>query len=127
MTSGLTVYTVYKDQKPFWTNIQLANTMFLRLRGLLHRRILDHQEGLLLFPCDQVHSLGMRMTIDIIFLDKSLNILKIETLVPGRITARVAKSYSVLEVACGEAATRGLRPGDQLLFAPNPFKEATAQ
>jgi uncharacterized membrane protein (UPF0127 family) len=93
----------------------LAETALTRMRGLLGRRELPSEEGILLKPASSVHMAFMRFPIDAVFLDTDLRVVKIAPeLQPWRASgARGAKS--VLEIAAGEAARRGLSVGDRLV------------
>ena len=92
----------------------LAETALTRMRGLLGRRQLPNGEGILLKPASSVHMAFMRFAIDAVFLDSDLRVVKIAAnLRPWRMAgSRGAKS--VLEIAAGEAARRGLSVGDRL-------------
>jgi len=85
------------------------------MRGLLGRRELPSEEGILLRPASSVHMAFMRFPIDAVFLDADVRVVKIAAeLQPWRAAgARGAKS--VLEIAAGEAARRGLSVGDRLV------------
>ena len=93
----------------------LAETALTRMRGLLGRRQLPSGEGILLKPASSVHMAFMRFAIDAVFVDADLRVVKIAAdLRPWRMAAaRGAKS--VLEIAAGEAARRGLSVGDRLV------------
>jgi uncharacterized protein len=93
----------------------LAETALTRMRGLLGRRELPSEEGILLKPASSVHMAFMRFAIDAVFLDRELRVVKIAAdLRPWRMAAaRGAKSC--LEIAAGEAARRGLSVGDRLV------------
>lgn len=52
-------------------NIQLANNFFSRFRGLMLRKALQPDQGLLITRCPSVHSLFMRCAIDVVYLDKN--------------------------------------------------------
>ena len=96
----------------------LADTALKRLRGLLGRAALPAGEGLLLRPAPSIHTFFMRFSIDAVFLDGDLRVVAIEpALKPGRMAGRRG-ARSVLELAAGEAARRGVRPGDMLRLAP---------
>ena len=92
----------------------LAATPFARMRGLLGRGRLDSGEGLLLRPASSVHTFFMRFPIDVVFLARDGKVLKVSAnLRPWRAAgARGAKM--VVELAAGEAARRGVRPGGRL-------------
>jgi uncharacterized protein len=92
----------------------LAETPFARLRGLLGRSGLSSGEGLLLRPAASVHTAFMRFTIDVVFLDRELRVLKVAPeVVPWR-TAGCRGARAVLELPAGEASLRGLREGVSL-------------
>jgi uncharacterized protein len=93
----------------------LAETALTRMRGLLGRRELPGGEGILLKPASSVHMAFMRFAIDAVFLDRDLRVVKVASdLRPWRVAgARGAKS--VLEIAAGEAARRGISVGDRLV------------
>ncbi len=87
-------------------------TSFLeRLRGLVGRPELLPEHGALIRPCRQVHTFGMRVSLDILHLDKNLRILHIETLKPWRVGRLVWAAVSVLELRFGEAQRLGLEVG----------------
>jgi uncharacterized membrane protein (UPF0127 family) len=93
----------------------VAATALTRLRGLLGRRELDRGEGLLLRPASSIHTFFMRFRIDVVFLDRELEVRKVvPELGPWRFAgARGAKS--ALELAAGEAQRRGLAAGQRLV------------
>ena len=92
--------------------VRPAHTHWTRLRGLLGTAPLARGEGLWIKPCRQVHMIGMRYPIDVIFLDGDLRVVgAIEALRPGRFSPRVADATSVLELAAGSVAERGIATG----------------
>jgi len=103
----------------------LAETALTRMRGLLGRRDLPSGEGILLKPASSVHMAFMRFAIDAVFLDRELRVVKIAPdLKPWR-AAGARGSKSVLEIAAGEAAGRGLTVGDRLAVDSLPATAAT--
>lgn len=90
-------------------------TNFLeRMRGLLGKEKLKADEGLLLAPCSSIHTFGMQYTIDVLFLDKQLTIVKtVKSLKPWRMAASNAATM-VLELAEDSIDKRQLRTGQQL-------------
>ena len=96
---------------------KLADRAPARLKGLLGRRSLPGDEGVLLRPAASVHTAFMRFPIDVVFLDRDLAVLHVvPELAPWRAAGKRG-AKAVLELAAGEAARRGLRPGDRLAFA----------
>jgi len=87
-----------------------------RMRGLLGRESLPAGEALLLQPAPSIHTARMRFAIDVVFLDRNLQVLKVvEGMRPWR-TASCRRSRTTLELAAGEIASHGLETGDQLVL-----------
>jgi uncharacterized membrane protein (UPF0127 family) len=92
----------------------VADRPHTRLRGLLGRRELPSEEGLLIRPAPSIHTWFMRFPIDVVFMDADLLVLDVvPALKPWRMAARRGARV-VLELASGEAARRSVRPGDRL-------------
>ena len=97
--------------------LQLALSYGGRLRGLLGRPPLRIGEGMLISPCNGVHTFFMRYPIDVLFLDERGRILElISDLAPWRMTSMYGAAVAPLVLAGGAASTRETSPGDQLVF-----------
>ncbi len=95
--------------------VAVADTSLSRMFGLLGRRGLDSGEGLWIKPSSGVHTVFMRFTIDVIGLDKEMNVVKLwSDLVPYRLTSISTKVRSVIELPAGLIASSGVRVGDRL-------------
>ncbi|HOP11183.1 MAG TPA: DUF192 domain-containing protein [Oscillospiraceae bacterium] len=93
-----------------------ANNFFTRLRGLIGRTLDDNISGLLLVPCNQVHTFNMTYPIDILYLAKDGTVLKIDAKIPpSKVLKTVKKAHSVLELRSGAAEQAGIQTGDRLL------------
>jgi uncharacterized protein len=92
----------------------VADSFVSRLRGLLGRRGLDPDEGLLIRPAGSVHMFFMRFAIDVVFLDAELRVRKVVAgLRPWRMAGcRGAKA--ALELPAGAAARAGIEVGEKL-------------
>ena len=102
---------------PFLKEIEIliADSFFARLAGLMFRKKLPAATGLLLAPCNSVHMCFMRFAIDVIYLDKDYQILKIvKNLQPWIGLSMCAKAYATLEMTAGEADRCGLEVGKKL-------------
>lgn len=94
--------------------IGIASTFLRRLSGLLFRRPLHRNEGLLITHCSSVHMFGMRYGIDVVWLDRSGSILKCTAgLKPWRASA-CKGAWAALEMAEGTIARLDLRPGKRM-------------
>ncbi|MFF9477671.1 DUF192 domain-containing protein [Streptomyces sp. NPDC014733] len=92
--------------------VEIAASYRARRRGLLGR---DGVTGaLLLTPASGVHTFGMRFAIDVAYLDRTLRVLAVRTMPPGRLGMPRPRARHVLEAAAGAMAGWGLREGIQL-------------
>ena len=92
----------------------LARDTYSRMVGLLGRSGLPEGERLLLQPAGSIHTFFMRFPIDAVFLDRERRVVRIAASVRPWRAALARRSRSVLELAAGEAARVGLRPGNVL-------------
>jgi uncharacterized protein len=94
----------------------LAETPLTRLKGLLGRRQLPDGEGLFLRPASSIHMFFMRFSIDAVWLDADLNVLKVSRgVAPWRVAA-CKGAKGVVELPAGEGDRRGIRLGEQLFL-----------
>ncbi len=105
---------VYKEGKVVYNKVSRAVSFYRRFKGLMWKKSLESGEGLWIARCSQVHMFNMRFPLDIIYLDKHFQVLKIDTLRPWQVGAYVKGAKSVLEVTDGSAAANGIIPGDYL-------------
>jgi uncharacterized protein len=79
-------------------------------RGLLGR---DHLNGaLVLQPCAWVHTIGMKFTIDVAYLNAEGLVLKVTKMPPHRIGRPVRHCHTVIEAEAGAFERWGLHAGD---------------
>lgn len=92
----------------------VATSFFARLKGLMFSAELPDCDGFLIKPCNSIHTFFMRYPLDIIFLDKNFNVVKVlYGLAPWRMTWIYFKSCQVLEMKAG-TLKKNLNPGEQL-------------
>ncbi|MNR86788.1 hypothetical protein D3C72_176440 [compost metagenome] len=104
------------DQQVIVRELRMADNFFTRAKGLLGTRELPEGHGLLIRPCNSVHMLGMSYTIDVVFLSKAMEIVRIiPELKPWRLSPVVKGAYQVLELPEGTISRYGLVPGNKLV------------
>jgi len=91
---------------------EIADGAGARRKGLLGRDRLDG--ALVLRPCRQVHTVGMRMAIDVAYCDATGRVLRTRSLPPWRVSRPVWRSAFVVEAEAGAFDRWGLRAGDRL-------------
>lgn len=87
--------------------------MLAGMQGLLGQPGLPPATGLLL-KVKQVHTIGMRFAIDTVYLAKDGRVLRVNTMVPGKLGPLVLKTRWILELAAGEAQRLSITPGTTL-------------
>ena len=90
----------------------IATSRSERRRGLMGRDAVEI--ALVLRPCRQVHTFGMRIPIDIVWCDDEGRVLRVATVRPARITRVVLRARFVIEADAGASARWGLHVGDVL-------------
>ncbi len=102
------------------SRVLLADNFWTRGKGLLGKKSLDANEGILLVPGTSIHMFGMKFSIDVLFLTKDHLVTDfVEDIAPGK--AHVArnnagKPHAALELAAGTIQKCGVQIGDQLVL-----------
>jgi uncharacterized membrane protein (UPF0127 family) len=99
------------------TALAVADTHWTRLRGLLGLAADDFRNGsgLWIVPCHGVHTLGMGFPIDVVYLDRALNVIEVQSeLRPWRLAPVRRHASSVLELPCHIAAETKTAVGDRI-------------
>jgi uncharacterized membrane protein (UPF0127 family) len=99
------------------TSLAVADTHWTRLRGLLGVARDDFRNGcgLWIVPCHGVHTLGMGFAIDVVYLDRSMKVIHLQSeLQPWRFAPVRTQAASVLELPCHTAAETGTALGDKI-------------
>ena len=84
-------------------NVESARTTWQRFRGLMFRRRPVTGGAIWISPCRSIHTMWMRFTIDVYFLDPTGTVLESKTLPPWRVAIAPNGTAQVLEVPTGLA------------------------
>ena len=94
-----------------------AESHWARLMGLMGRRSLPEGGGMLITPCSSVQTTFMRFAIDVVFLDRDGQVVKVvPELKPYRGAFGGRGAHSLLELPAGAAAHGGIAVGDRLVW-----------
>jgi uncharacterized membrane protein (UPF0127 family) len=99
------------------TRLAVAQTHWSRLRGLLGVSEHDFRNGsgLWIRPCRGVHTLAMRFSIDVVYLDPAGNVVHLErALRPWRFAPVRLQAASVLELPQNTVTSTGTALGDRI-------------
>ncbi|EZH65403.1 hypothetical protein DH09_17395 [Bacillaceae bacterium JMAK1] len=106
----------------------IANGYASRLKGLLGKNNLGDQEGIFIYPCQQVHTWFMKFPIDCVYLEKITNneyrVKEVfEDVAPWKMLPYEKTVYGILELKSGVVLDYGLTKGQCLFIDPGGRKE----
>jgi len=106
-----------KTQEVFADNLNMNDTFFTRLVGLMFKANLPAGSGVVLKPCTQIHTCFMRFNIDVVFLNKDLQVLHIiENMKPWRISPLFLKARYTVELPANTLKGR-IKKGETLALS----------
>lgn len=98
-------------------NVKAAQNFFTRSFGLLLRKSLYKDEGLIIKPCCSVHTFFMKFNIDVLFINKQNQVIAIyENVKPYRILPIHLNSFYVIELPSGSVSAKNVEKGDLILI-----------
>jgi uncharacterized protein len=102
------------------TDLAIANTHWSRLRGLMGTPSADFPtgKGLWIVPCRGVHSMAMRFPIDVIYLDRTKQVVHLEqNLAPWRLAPVRWNASTILELPPATVNQTKTAIGDEIEIA----------
>jgi len=112
-------YCVYNKTRESFLSLSVAaaNTTLARLRGLIGRFTLRSDEGIWMIPSSGVHTIGVLVPLDLLYLDENHRVIHlIEHFPTFRIAPLRAQSESVLELPTHTIYSSQTQVGDELLI-----------
>jgi uncharacterized protein len=99
----------------FVRRLTKAKSFLSRFWGLMPRKYINGDEGLLLSPCNSVHTFFMSFDIDVLYLDSSMKVIAaFENVKPWRVLPMKKGCRYVLETASGQIEHTKTSVGDWL-------------
>lgn len=105
---------LYQNDKALFEEVMLTQYFWERMQGLLFRKPLTQQQALLIKPCSSIHCVGMSYNIDVVFLDKRYEIVKMSKTIKPFGFAQCFKAAMTLEMQAGMIDVLELSIGDIL-------------
>jgi uncharacterized membrane protein (UPF0127 family) len=112
-------YCVYNQTRECFLSLGVtaADTPFARLKGLIGKLSLRSDEGIWVVPSNGIHTMGVLVPLDLIYLDEKHRVTHlIEHFPTFRIAPLRARTESVLELAAHTIYSSQTQVGDQLLI-----------
>ena len=108
------------------TELEIATSFAARSKGLLGRRGLPKDGGMLIDPCPSVHTWFMRFPIDVVFLDKKNRVVGLRRNVKPWGMAWSWRGTKTIELPVGVIATTRTQIGDIVAFQAAASKSEPA-
>ncbi len=97
--------------------VRVAQDLKSRHVGLLNRGSMGVDEGLLIKPCNSIHTFFMKFGIDVVFLSRQGMVVKIaKNIKPFRLESCHIKGYMTLELTGGVLKEFDIKIGDYIDF-----------
>ena len=94
---------------------RVADSFFPRLVGLMGAAGLAAGQGLLILPCNSIHTHFMRSPIDVLYVSRELEVVYVDhAMKPWRFGRIHRGARFVVELPAGTAVTTGAQAGDRL-------------
>lgn len=91
-----------------------ADSFAKRFLGLMGKKALPQKTGLYIVPCNSIHMCFMRFALDVLYVDKSMKIIKVvENLPPWLGLSICLKAQGTIEFSSG--TVKSLGGADRLL------------
>jgi uncharacterized membrane protein (UPF0127 family) len=98
---------------------EVADSSITRLVGLLGRTGLDEGTGIVLKPCNMIHTWFMRFAIDVLFIDEdSVIVHAVESLAPFKFAWGGKTAEQTIELPAGTLARLGVSAGGRVRIEP---------
>jgi uncharacterized membrane protein (UPF0127 family) len=118
-SSELTLAVHCESGQVLGDRILWCGTSETRRRGLLGRTHLGPGEGAFIVPTQWIHMFGMKIPLDIAFLDAEGTVLHAHhSLRPNRVSRLVWRANGALELPVGTLESAGVARGDTIEFHP---------
>lgn len=100
------------------SNCKVANSFISRFIGLMGRKNLEQGNGLIIVPCNSIHTFFMKFPIDVVFIDRNNTVVRlVENIKPWKISRVVWKAHSAIELPPGTISSTGTETGDRIELA----------
>jgi uncharacterized membrane protein (UPF0127 family) len=103
------------DGKILIPRLEVASTLWRRTRGLLGRSELPADRALWILRCNSIHTFFMKFPIDVVFLNRRMQVTKTFARVkPWRMIWPIFSASSVIEFSEGFLEKNPVRIGEEL-------------
>lgn len=99
-------------------NMDVADTFLTRLKGLMFKKEMPENYGLMIYPCNSIHMFFMNFPIDVLFVnDKDEIIDFLEDFQINKISKIYNKAKYVIELPSGTIKNKKIEKNMKLFFS----------
>lgn len=110
------IKNITKDQI-ILDEVDFAQNFYTRLKGLLGKKDIKSRCGLIIKPCNSIHTIGMKFTIDVAFISNDNRVIHIiNQMSPGKISPIIKNSSYCIETKGGQLDDLTLSIGDEIEY-----------
>ena len=107
--------------------VEIATSLWARGKGVMGRRSLPAGFGLVIKPCNSIHTFAVFTALDVLFVGRDGHILKLLSPIrPWRVGPIVWRSAWVAELPAGTIVSTGTRVGDVVALLAQGDDSATS-
>ena len=108
------LFKIYRNTETLLLgNVMIADNFVKRLFGLMGRKHIDNDYGLIIKPCNSIHTFFMKFNIDIAFIDKNDRVIYIYRNLQSNKISRIFKNSSYV-IECNADCLKNLKIGDKI-------------
>lgn len=98
-------------------NAMVTTNFFERLKGVIGKSEMDENQALCIRPCNSIHMMFMKFSIDVIFLDASNRVIAmLENFKPWKVSKIIKRSKVVIEMPVYSIKMKNIKLDDTIKF-----------
>ena len=92
------------------------DTFYTRFKGLMGKRVLPKDTWFLLTPCNSIHTFGMKVSIDCLFVNHEGVVVALYEAIKPRGIRTEKSAYATLEAINGTLQKQNIKIGDRVTW-----------
>lgn len=98
-------------------NIKIADNFFTRFKGLMFKKELNINEGLIINPCNSIHMFFMNFPLDILFVNENNEVVEIlENIKPWRVSKLYFNAEYVVELPINTVKSKNIQKNQKIFI-----------
>lgn len=108
-------YVMKVNGETILSNVEIADNFFTRFKGLMLKKEIGEDFGLVISPCNSIHMFFMKISLDVLFVDKDNVVIGMcKGIKPWRISKMYKKGSYVVECKTGTIEKNKIKLFDKI-------------